>query len=104
MLIRFQQDVIHLNPKVKKGMSTVELGNEVGIQQKSAWLFKRKTQVGMRSDKKSKIETQVQVDEFVVGGKEQGKPGRSLLAKKATMIIMETIDEKTVGRVNLQQI
>jgi len=26
----------------KKGMSTVELGNEVGEQQKIAWLFKRK--------------------------------------------------------------
>ncbi|MEO9052720.1 MAG: IS1595 family transposase [Ginsengibacter sp.] len=88
----------------KKGMSTVELGHEVGIQQKSAWLFKRKTQVGMQSDKKNKIETQVHVDEFVVGGKEPGKPGRSLSAKKATMIVMEKIDEKTVGRVYLQQI
>ncbi len=88
----------------KKGMSTVELGNEVGIQQKSAWLFKRKAQVGMQSDKKNKIETQVHVDEFVVGGKEPGKPGRSLSAKKATMIVMEKIDEKTVGRVYLQQI
>ena len=46
----------------------------------------------------------MEVDEFVVGGKKQVKPGRSLSAKKATMIIMETIDEKTVGRVYLQQI
>src|SRR6266542_222175 len=28
----------------KKGMSTVELGNEVGVEQKTAWLFKRKIQ------------------------------------------------------------
>lgn len=88
----------------KKGMSTIELGNEVGIQQKSAWLFKRKAQVGMQSDKKKKLETQVHVDEFVVGGKEEDKPGRSLSNKKATMIIMEKIDEKTVGRIYLQQI
>lgn len=88
----------------KKGMSTIELGSEVGIQQKSAWLFKRKAQVGMQSDKKKKIETQVHVDEFVVGGKEEDKPGRSLSNKKATMIIMEKIDEKTVGRIYLQQI
>src|ERR1700759_5169321 len=26
----------------KKGMSTVELGSEVGVQQKTAWLFKSK--------------------------------------------------------------
>jgi len=88
----------------KKGMSTVELGYEVGIQQKSAWLFKRKAQIGMQSDKKKKIDTAVHVDEFVVGGKEEGKPGRSLSNKKATMILMERIDEKTVGRIYLQQI
>jgi predicted RNA-binding Zn-ribbon protein involved in translation (DUF1610 family) len=88
----------------KKGMSTVELGNEVGIQQKSAWLFKRKVQIGMQSDKKSKIETQVDVDEFVTGGKEEGKPGRSLSDKKATLIIMEKIDNQTVGRLYLQSI
>ena len=85
-------------------MSTVELGYEVGIQQKSAWLFKRKAQVSMQSDKKKKIDTAVHADEFVVGGKEEGQPGRSLSKKKATMILMERIDEETVGRIYLQQI
>jgi len=32
----------------KKGMSTVELAGEVSVQQKTAWLFKRKIQVAMQ--------------------------------------------------------
>jgi len=31
----------------KKGMSTVELAGEVGVQQRTAWLFKRKMQAAM---------------------------------------------------------
>ena len=83
----------------KKGMSTIELGNEVGIQQKSAWLFKRKVQVGMQSDKKKKIEAQVHVDEFVTGGPEKGKPGRSDGKKKKTLIMVEVRPGGKTGRV-----
>ena len=32
----------------KKGMSTVELAADVGVQQKTAWFFKRKVQAAMR--------------------------------------------------------
>src|SRR5215831_3594634 len=39
----------------KKGMSTVELGHEVGVQQKTAWLFKRKIQQMMKADDDDKI-------------------------------------------------
>ena len=35
----------------KKGMSTVELGAEVGVEQKTAWLFKRKVQAVMKKGK-----------------------------------------------------
>ncbi|MEJ7739723.1 MAG: IS1595 family transposase [Chitinophagaceae bacterium] len=36
----------------KKGMSTIELANEYGINQKSSWLFKRKAQEAMASSGK----------------------------------------------------
>ena len=39
----------------KKGISTTELGSEVGVQQKTAWLFKRKVQVAMKQDSKDKL-------------------------------------------------
>src|SRR5574340_1450011 len=39
----------------KKGMSTTELGSEVGVQQKTAWLFKRKVQLAMKQDNYDKL-------------------------------------------------
>ena len=53
----------------KKGMSTVELGAEVKIRQKTAWLFKRKLQLAMQtSNSKKKLKGEVNVDETLVGG------------------------------------
>ncbi len=50
----------------KKGMSTVELGHEVGVQQKTAWLFKRKVQQMMKEDDDDEIG--VNAEEFLLGG------------------------------------
>ncbi len=36
-------------------MSTTELGAEVGVEQKTAWLFKRKVQVAMKQDNNDKL-------------------------------------------------
>jgi hypothetical protein len=44
----------------KKGMSTVELGPEVGVGQKTAWLFKRKMQSEMKEGGKDKLKHHVQ--------------------------------------------
>lgn len=52
----------------KKGMSTVELGCEVGVQQKTAWLFKRKIQSVMKEGGKDKLKGNVDVDEMLIGG------------------------------------
>ena len=40
----------------KKGMSTAELGVEVGVEQKTAWLFKRKIQVAMKQNNNDKLD------------------------------------------------
>ena len=48
----------------KKGMSTVELAGEVSVQQKTAWLFKRKIQVAMRGLDMEKLS----IGEFIMGG------------------------------------
>ena len=39
----------------KKGMSSVELAAEVGVQQKTAWLFKRKMQLAMQQSSSPKL-------------------------------------------------
>ena len=48
----------------KKGMSTVELAGEVSVQQKTAWLFKRKIQVAMQGLDLEKLS----IGEFIMGG------------------------------------
>ena len=51
----------------KKEMSTTELGSEVGVQQKTASLFKRKVLVAMKQDENDKLKDNVEADETIVG-------------------------------------
>ena len=83
-----------------KGMSTVELGNEVGVQQKTAWLFKRKLQAVMEEGGKDKLKGNVDVDEMLVGGYSEGNPGRSLETKSAVMVSVEKLGDGKTGNVN----
>lgn len=52
----------------KKGMSTTELRAEVGVQQKTAWLFKRKSQVVIKQNDDDKLDGNVDADESLLGG------------------------------------
>jgi orotate phosphoribosyltransferase-like protein len=58
----------------KKGMSTVELGSEVNVQQKTEWLLKRKVQAVMNDRGKDKLGNKVEIDEMLVGGYSEGRP------------------------------
>lgn len=88
----------------KKGMSTVELGAEVGVQQKTAWFFKKKLQIAMQPDSKDVLKKEVEVDETLIGGYLEGKPGRSLEGKEAVLVGIEKIGEDQVGNIRLTQI
>ncbi len=72
----------------KKGMSTVELGAEVGVEQKTAWLFKRKVQAAMKKDRDDKLRGRVDVDETLVGGY-SAAVGRSTETKSALLVAVE---------------
>lgn len=82
----------------KKGMSTNELAREFSINQKSSWLFKRKTQEAMKSSGNHPIDTKVEVDELLIGGPEKGKRGRSKGAKKLVVIAIEKVKNGKIGR------
>lgn len=89
----------------KKGMSTTELGDEVGVQQKTAWLFKRKIQVAMKPDMDNKLSGNVDVDETMLGfqtGRKDG--GRSLENRDALFIATEILEDGRAGNIGLQQI
>jgi transposase-like protein len=84
----------------KKGMSTLELGTEVGVQQKTAWLLKRKIQSVMKET--AKLQGKVDVDETLVGGYAAGKEnrGRSLKEKTAVVVAIERLDDDQTGNIN----
>lgn len=82
----------------KKGMSTVELSKEYSINQKSTWLFKRKTQEAMRSSGEHLLDTKVEVDEILIGGPEKNKRGRIKGDKKLVVITVEKVKGNKIGR------
>jgi hypothetical protein len=88
----------------KKGMSTTELGNEVGVQQKTAWLFKRKVQVAMQQDKNDKLQCNVDADETIIGGYTNKDKGRSLATKEALLIAAEKLPDGRTGNIRMEQI
>lgn len=81
----------------KKGMSSLELGNEFELRQKTCWEFKWKIQQAMASSLQYPLEGTVHVDEFMIGGPEEQKRGRSKGAKKLIVIALEVLDSG-VGR------
>ncbi len=88
----------------KKGMSTIELGNEVGVQQKTAWLFKRKIQAAMKQDNNDKLKGNVDADETLVGGYTNKNKGRSLESKEAIVLAAEKLQDGRTGNIRMQQI
>lgn len=89
----------------KKGMSTVELGSEVSVQQKTAWLFKRKIQVAMKQDHQYKLNGQVDVDETLMGFHTTRKNGgRSLKDRMALMVAAEILPGGKVGNIRIHDI
>ena len=81
----------------KKGMSSLELSNEFELRQMTCWSFKQKLQQVMKSSLNSPLTGIVHVDEFVIGGPEKGKRGRSKGLKKLIVLAVEIV-ENGVGR------
>lgn len=70
----------------KKGISSYELSRQLGLRQKTCWFFQRKVQEAMHSTGKNPLKGTVEVDEFFVGGPEEGKKGRG--NEKKHLVVM----------------
>lgn len=88
----------------KKGMSSLELSEEYGLRQKTCWEFKWKIQQTMKSSGKHPLTGEVHVDEFYVGGEEEGLIGRNTKGKKKLVIVALEIVKGGVGRAYAQVI
>jgi hypothetical protein len=51
----------------KKGASSICLAERYGVDQTTAWLFRRKVQETMKSSEHFPLEGEVHVDEFEIG-------------------------------------
>jgi len=87
----------------KKGMSSLELSNEFELRQKTCWSFKLKIQQAMSSSLNYPLNGTVHVDEFVIGGPETGKKGRSKGDKKLIVLAIEILGDG-VGRAYAEMI
>ena len=65
-----------------KSLSASYMGVRFGVTEKTARLFMHKVREAMGSSGSNPMDGRVHVDEFVVGGVEKGKVGRSYNAKK----------------------
>ena len=82
-----------------KSLSRSYMAVRYGVSENTARLFMHKVREGMESSGASPMDGNVQVDEFVVGGKEAGKPGRSYDSKKKKVVCaVQLTDEGKVRR------
>jgi transposase-like protein len=82
-----------------KSLSASQMGVRYGITDKTARLFMHKIREAMKSSGNNPMKGIVHVDEFVIGGKEKGKVGRSYNSKKKKIVCsIELTDKGKVKR------
>lgn len=69
-----------------KSLSASYMGVRYGVTEKTARLFMLKVREAMASSGNHPMDGTVHVDEFVLGGKEEGKTGRSYDSKKKKIV------------------
>jgi transposase-like protein len=62
----------------KKGISSLQLGRDLGITQKSAWFMLQRIRncFGLNDDNQDKLQGEVEIDEAYVGGKQSNRSNK----------------------------
>lgn len=88
-----------------KSLSARYVAERFSVTEKTARLFMHKVREALKSSGKHPIKSKVHVDEFVVGGKEEGKVGRSYDSKKKKVLCaVELTDKGKVKRMYAMRI
>lgn len=82
--------IVYMMGCSKKGISSYELSRQLSLRQKTCWAFQRKVLAAMKSEGKKPLDGTIEVDEFFVGGPEQGKTGRGNEDKKQVVMTIQT--------------
>jgi hypothetical protein len=81
--------IVYYLSTCKKMIESTDLSRKLNLRQKTCWSFKQKVMRGMKSSGNHLLTDQVQVDEFVVGGQEEGVRGRKNNKKQLIVIAIE---------------
>ena len=82
-----------------KSLSANYVAERFGVTEKTARLFMHKVREAMKSSGHNPMDGNVHVDEFVIGGKEEGKVGRSYSSKKKKVVCaVQLTDDGKVKR------
>jgi len=71
-----------------KSLSASQTAVRFGVQEKTARLFMQKVREAMKSSEDFPMKGIVNVDEYVVGGYEEGKPGRSTTVQRKKRYVL----------------
>ena len=66
----------------KKGISSVQLGKDIGVTQKTAWFMLQRIRVAFGNDVKENLTGTVEIDETFVGGKNKNRHYRKRVEYK----------------------
>ncbi len=77
-----------------KSLSASYMGVRFGVTEKTARLFMHKVREAMKSSENHPMDGTVHIDEFVVGGREKGKVGRSYNSKKKKVVTAVELTNK----------
>lgn len=81
-----------------KGKSALEISKEFETRVMTCWKFKWKVQQAMKSSRNNLLKGEVHIDEFYIGGPEEGNPGRKHGKKRLVVLALEIINGKSMGR------
>lgn len=81
--------IIYYMSTNKKGISSAELSRKLALRTKTCWGFQQKVAEGMRTNQELPLEGNVEVDECVVGGQEEGVKGRKNIKKRLLVMGVE---------------
>jgi len=88
-----------------RSLSASYLAKRVGVTPYTARMFMYKVREAMKSSENHPMDNRVEVDEFVVGGQEDGKVGRSYnTTKKKAIVALELAADGKVKRMYINQI
>jgi len=77
-----------------KSLSASYIAERFGVTEKTARLFMHKVREAMKSSGNHPMDGNVHIDEFVVGGREEGKVGRSYNSKKKKVVCAVQLTEE----------